>query len=42
LRRYTPVRFLVANAEALPFPDASFDCVIDTFSLCVMENPGRG
>ena len=22
-----PVRFMLANAEALPFPDASFDCV---------------
>ena len=34
-----PVRFIVADAEALPFPDASFDCVVDTFSLCVIENP---
>ena len=23
-----PVRFMLANAEALPFPDASFDCVV--------------
>lgn len=34
-----PVRFMLADAETLPFPDASFDCVVDTFSLCVMENP---
>ena len=24
----SPVRFMLANAEALPFPDASFDCVV--------------
>jgi ubiquinone/menaquinone biosynthesis C-methylase UbiE len=33
------VRFAVADAEALPFPDNSFDCVVDTFSLCVFANP---
>lgn len=33
------MRFMLADAEALPFPDASFDCVVDTFSLCVMEHP---
>lgn len=36
-----PVRLMLADAEALPFPDGSFDCVIDTFSLCVIENPDK-
>lgn len=35
------VRFLVADAASLQFPDGSFDCVLDTFSLCVFEQPGR-
>ena len=34
-----PARFMLADAESLPFPDASFDCVVDTFSLCVIEHP---
>lgn len=33
------VRLLTADASALPFPDASFDCCLDTFSLCVFERP---
>jgi ubiquinone/menaquinone biosynthesis C-methylase UbiE len=33
------VRFAVADAESLPFPDNSFDCVVDTFSLCVFSDP---
>jgi hypothetical protein len=28
-----PVRFMLANAEALPFPDASFDCVVGLYTL---------
>lgn len=32
-------RFIEADATALPFEDASFDVVVDTFSLCVIENP---
>ena len=30
------VRFVRADAAALPFPDGSFDTVLDTFSLCVL------
>ena len=36
-----PVRFVVADVEKLPFDDASFDCVVDTFSLCVFNEPTR-
>jgi|EP00982_Pelagococcus_subviridis_P012241 methyltransferase OMS1, mitochondrial len=39
--RPPPVRFMIADVEALPFDDASFDCVVDTFSLCVFEDPSR-
>ncbi len=28
-----------ADATALPFSDASFDTVVDTFSLCVISDP---
>jgi ubiquinone/menaquinone biosynthesis C-methylase UbiE len=27
------------NAEALPFPDGSFDTVVDTLGLCTIPNP---
>jgi len=29
----------VADAHALPFPDNSFDTVVDTFGLCSIEDP---
>ncbi len=31
-----PLRFLQGDATSLPFADASFDTVLDTFSLCVL------
>jgi ubiquinone/menaquinone biosynthesis C-methylase UbiE len=30
-----------APAEALPFPDASFDTVVSTLVLCTVQNPAR-
>ncbi len=33
------LRLVRGDASALPFPDASFDVVADTFSLCVFERP---
>eukprot|EP00510_Aplanochytrium_minuta_P002865 CAMPEP_0184026192 /NCGR_PEP_ID=MMETSP0954-20121128/13349_1 /TAXON_ID=627963 /ORGANISM="Aplanochytrium sp, Strain PBS07" /LENGTH=203 /DNA_ID=CAMNT_0026310299 /DNA_START=54 /DNA_END=662 /DNA_ORIENTATION=- len=29
----------IADAHQLPFPDATFDTVVDTFGLCSLENP---
>jgi methyltransferase OMS1 len=34
-----PTNFSVANVEQLPFEDATFDTVVDTFSMCVYEKP---
>lgn len=33
------VRFEQTGAEALPFDDASFDCVVATFVLCTIPDP---
>ena len=35
----TPVSFLVADAEALPFRDNTFDTVVSTLSTCTFPNP---
>jgi len=36
-----PVVIEEANAEALPFPDASFDTVVSTLVLCSVAHPDR-
>lgn len=33
------VNFTVADVEKLPFSDDSFDTVVDTFSMCVYQDP---
>ena len=33
------VSFLLADAEALPFPDRSFDTVVSSLSTCTFPNP---
>ncbi len=30
-----------ARGEAIPFPDASFDCAVCTFTLCSVDDPAR-
>jgi SAM-dependent methyltransferase len=35
------VRVEDGTAEALPFDDASFDCVVCTFTLCSVRDPAR-
>ncbi|GAX79524.1 hypothetical protein CEUSTIGMA_g6965.t1 [Chlamydomonas eustigma] len=34
-----PITLKQANATNLPFADESFDSIVDTFSLCVIEDP---
>ena len=38
-KRSMHVSFLVADAEALPFPDESFDTVVSSLSTCTFPNP---
>ncbi|KAF9314183.1 hypothetical protein BG003_004415 [Podila horticola] len=35
----THLRFKTMNAAAIPYPDQSFDTVVDTFGLCSFEEP---
>ncbi|KAF9166293.1 Methyltransferase-like protein 7B [Mortierella sp. AD011] len=35
----TEIRFKSMNAAAIPYPDQSFDTVVDTFGLCSFEEP---
>lgn len=39
-RAAVPVELIEAAAEALPFPDASFDTVVTTFTLCSVRDHG--
>jgi ubiquinone/menaquinone biosynthesis C-methylase UbiE len=38
-QRLPLVRFARMDASSLSLPDGSFDCVLDTFSLCVYDDP---
>lgn len=40
-RQYPVVRFLVGDADALPFADESFDAVVSNFGLLHMARPER-
>jgi len=40
-RRRTGETYLVADAQALPFPDRAFDCVVAITSLCFVPDPDR-
>ncbi|KAF9970923.1 hypothetical protein BGZ73_006203 [Actinomortierella ambigua] len=35
----TKIRFESMNAASMPYPDQSFDTVVDTFGLCSFEDP---
>lgn len=35
----TEIRFTTMNAASIPYPDQSFDTVVDTFGLCSFEEP---
>ncbi len=39
-RRFPQARLVVADAEALPFDDASFDWVVFALVLCTVRDPG--
>src|SRR5205085_2147715 len=40
-RRHRTIEFQTADAEALPFPDASFDAVLANFGIHHVERPER-
>ncbi|MGH7821708.1 MAG: class I SAM-dependent methyltransferase [Candidatus Binatia bacterium] len=37
----TPVKLMPGAGEELPFPEASFDCVVMTITLCTVDDPAR-
>ena len=37
-----PVKLLIGSAEDLPFPSASFDTIVTTFTLCSIPDVARG
>lgn len=39
---HVPITLVDAPAEALPFPDASFDTALATFVFCSVDDPARG
>jgi ubiquinone/menaquinone biosynthesis C-methylase UbiE len=39
---HVPVALLVADAQALPFPDGTFDTVVATCVFCTVPDPGAG
>lgn len=36
-----PIEIVEGTAEALPFPDRSFDTIVTTYTLCSVGDPGR-
>jgi len=38
-RNITKFEFIEADASKLPFASDSFDCVVDTFGLCSVNDP---
>lgn len=38
-RAPVPIQFVVGDATQLPYKDGSFETVVDTFGLCVFEDP---
>lgn len=41
-REGRPVELLLGDAQALPFPDSSFDSVVATFVFCSVPDPVQG
>lgn len=36
-----PTTFVQGDVQQLPFPDSSFNTIVDTFSFCVYPDPGQ-